>query len=153
MRTNIKRIDMLKILLLAKFKDSKFCYIIILRVAKQLIQLNNNYRYSDNSGSDTWWKSNILAKSAEGLRNESGASKGSQYCCGSTGAKPVRNPEREKPKWEDTITNRMLHWSYTPEQKEEVKKALAAGVPKATILTYFYAEVTVEKMSSYRNKH
>lgn len=32
--------------------------------------------------------------------------------------KPVRNPEREKPKWEDTITNRMLHWSYTPEQKE-----------------------------------
>ena len=66
--------------------------------------------------------------------------------------KPVMNPEREKPKWEDTITNRMLHWSYTPEQKEEVKKALAAGVPKATILTYFYPEVTVEKMSSYRKK-
>ena len=57
-----------------------------------------------------------------------------------------------KPKWEDTITNRMLHWSYTPEQKEEVKKALAAGVPKATILTYFYPEVTVERMSSYRKK-
>ena len=38
----------------------------------------------------------------------------------------------------------MLHWSYTLEQKEEVKKALAAGVPKATILTYFYPEVTVE---------
>ena len=71
---------------------------------------------------------------------------------GSAGAKPVRNPEREKPKWEDTITNRMLHWSYTPEQKEEVKKALAAGVPKATILTYFYPEVTVERMSSYRKK-
>ena len=34
---------------------------------------------------------------------------------GSAGAKPIRNPEREKPKWEDTITNRMLHWSYTPE--------------------------------------
>ena len=71
---------------------------------------------------------------------------------GSAGAKPVRNPEREKPKWEDTITNRMLHWSYTTEQKEEVKKALAAGVPKATILTYFYPEVTVEKMSAYRQK-
>ena len=68
------------------------------------------------------------------------------------GGKPVRNLEREKPKWEDTITNRMLHWSYTAEQKEEVKKALAAGVPKATILTYFYPEVTVEKMSSYRKK-
>ena len=70
----------------------------------------------------------------------------------STGAKPVRNSEREKPKWEDTITNRMLHWSYTPEQKEELKMAPAAGVPKATILTYFYPEVTVEKMSSYRQK-
>ena len=41
----------------------------------------------------------------------------------------------------------MLHWSYTPEQKEELKMALAAGVPKATILTYFYPEVTAEKMS------
>ena len=46
----------------------------------------------------------------------------------------------------------MLYWSYTSEQKEEVKKALAAGVPKAMILTYFYPEVTVEKMSSYRKK-
>ena len=71
---------------------------------------------------------------------------------GNTGTKPARNPEREKPKWEDTITNRMLHWSYTPEQKEELKMALAAGVPKATILTYFYPEVTAEKMSSYRMK-
>ena len=65
---------------------------------------------------------------------------------------PVINPEREKTKWEDTITNRMLHWSYTPEQKEKVKKALAAGVAKSTILTYFYPEVTVERMSLYRKK-
>ena len=33
-----------------------------------------------------------------------------------------------------------------------LKKALAAGVPKAMILTHFYPEVTVEKMSSYRQK-
>ena len=39
------------------------------------------------------------------------------------------------------------------EQKEEVKKALAAGVPKTTILTYFYPEVSVERMSSYRKNH
>ena len=83
---------------------------------------------------------------------KSDAAESAKASNGSAGAKPVRNPEREKPKWEDTITNRMLHWSYTPEQKEEVKKALAAGVPKATILTYFYPEVTVEKMSSYRKK-
>ena len=71
---------------------------------------------------------------------------------GNTGSEPVTNPEREKTKWEDTITNRMMHWSYTPEQKEEVKKALAAGVAKSTILTYFYPEVTVERMSLYRKK-
>ena len=71
MRTNIKRIDMLKILLLAKFKESKFCYIIILRVAKQLIQLNNNYKFMKEF--------HILHRI---IRNESGASKGSQYCCG-----------------------------------------------------------------------
>ena len=78
---------------------------------------------------------------------KSDASESANASSGSAGAKPVRNPEREKPKWEDTITNRMLHWSYTPEQKEEVKKALAAGVPKATILTYFYPEVSVEIQS------
>ena len=39
------------------------------------------------------------------------------------------------------------------EQTEEVQKALAAGVPKTTILTYFYPEVSVERMSSYRKKH
>lgn len=46
----------------------------------------------------------------------------------------------------------LLHWSYILEQKEELKMALAAGIPRATILTYFYPEVTVEKMSSYRQK-
>ena len=44
--------------------------------------MNNNYRYSENSGSDTWGKTNELAMSAEGLKNEGGASKSSQYCCG-----------------------------------------------------------------------
>ena len=71
---------------------------------------------------------------------------------GNTGSEPVINLELEKTKWEDIITNRMMHWSYTPEQKEELRKALAVGVPKATILTYFYPDVTVEKMSSYRKK-
>ena len=44
------------------------------------------------------------------------------------------------------------HERLSSRAEEEVKKALAAGVPKATILTYFYPEVTVEKMSSYRKK-
>ena len=49
-----------------------------------------------------------------------------------------------------TKVSRRFSMQDEAEQKEEVKKALAAGVPKATILTYFYSEVTVEKMSSYR---
>ena len=54
------------------------------------------------------------------------------------------------------MVKHIILWTLNPElsdeQKEEVKKALAAGVPKATILTYFYPEVTVEKMSTYRKK-
>ena len=46
-----------------------------------------------------------------------------------------------------------MSMNHRSQMQEEVKKALAAGVPKATILTYFYPEGTVEKMSSYRNKH
>ena len=46
------------------------------------LQLNNNYRYSENSGSDTWGKTNELAMSAEGLKDEGGASKSNYYCCG-----------------------------------------------------------------------
>ena len=39
-----------------------------------------------------------------------------------------------------------------PSVAQSITEALAAGVPKATILTYFYPEVTVEKMRSYRKK-
>ena len=86
-----------------------------------------------------------MIRKANNTANDSASS-------GNAGGKPVRNPEREKPQWEDTTTNRMLHWSYILEQKEELKMALAAGIPRATILNYFYPEVTVEKMSSYRQK-
>lgn len=97
-------------------------------------------------------QANELEYVDESQKADSTGSTGAANASGNTGGKPVRNPEREKPKWEDTITNRMMHWSYTTEQKEELKKALEAGVPKATMLEYFYPEVTVEKMSSYRKK-
>ena len=97
-------------------------------------------------------QANELEYVDESQKADSTGSPGAANASGNTGGKPVRNPDREKPKWEDTITNRMMHWSYTTEQKEKLKKALAAGVPNATILTYFYPEVTVEKMSSYRKK-
>ena len=64
----------------------------------------------------------------------------------------LKNDVYEENDIRTAVTDRMFHWSYTPKQKEELKMALAAGVPKATILTYFYPDVTVEKMSSYRMK-
>lgn len=97
-------------------------------------------------------QANELEYVDESQKADSTGSTGAANASGNTGGKPVRNPDREKPKWEDTITNRMMHWSYTTEQKEKLKKALVAGVPNATILTYFYPEVTEEKMSSYRKK-
>lgn len=111
-------------------------------------ELNRRFSMQDEAEQ----KAKIDREQANELEYVDESQKADDSGSNNTGDKPVRNPEREKPKWEDTITNRMLHWSYTPEQKEEVKKALAAGVPKATILTYFYPEVTVEKMSSYRMK-
>ena len=53
----------------------------------------------------------------------------------------------------DAELSRRFSMQDEAEQKEEVKKALAAGVPKATILTYFYPEVSVERMSLYWKKH
>ena len=54
--------------------------------------------------------------------------------------------KREKPEWEDTITNRMLHWNYTEGQKEELQKAFEAKIPKAVIMEYFYPDVNVVEM-------
>ena len=59
---------------------------------------------------------------------------------------------REKPEWEDTISNRMLHWNYTEEQKQEVRKAMEAGITKAEILQFFYPDVSAEKMRMARDK-
>ena len=58
--------------------------------------------------------------------------------------------KREKTEWEDTISNRMLHWSYSTDQKEEVRLAMSAGVSKAKILEYFYPDISVEYMRSIR---
>ncbi|MDD3040634.1 VirD4-like conjugal transfer protein, CD1115 family [Bacteroides sp.] len=57
---------------------------------------------------------------------------------------------RETPAWEDTISNRMLHWDYSVEQKEEVRKAIAAGISKIKIMEYFYPDVSMEQMRTYR---
>jgi type IV secretion system protein VirD4 len=46
--------------------------------------------------------------------------------------------------------NRIIHWPYTKEQKEEARKAMAAKVPQSKILEYFYPETSVEHMIKVR---
>lgn len=60
--------------------------------------------------------------------------------------------KREKPEWEDTISNRMLHWNYSEEQKQEVRNAMEAGMTKTEILQFFYPDVSVEQMRMARDK-
>ncbi|WP_455535923.1 hypothetical protein [Roseburia inulinivorans] len=47
------------------------------------------------------------------------------------------------------MKNYMMKFLNGKRTEKEVKKTFAAGVPKATILTYFCSEEAVEKMSSY----
>lgn len=51
---------------------------------------------------------------------------------------------------EDTIMNRMAQWQYSKEQKEELHKMIALGMPKETILGIFYPETEVVKMREVR---
>lgn len=54
---------------------------------------------------------------------------------------------------EDSISYRMLHWHFTVEQKEELKRAMAVRVPKKVILSYFYPETSVAKMMEIRRQY
>ena len=51
---------------------------------------------------------------------------------------------------EDTITNRLVTWKYSTEQKEELKKMLALGMPKGSILDFFYPDIDVGQMKEIR---
>ena len=51
---------------------------------------------------------------------------------------------------EDTIMNRMAQWKYSKEQKDELHKMIALGMPTKTILAVFYPETNVIKMREIR---
>ena len=61
--------------------------------------------------------------------------------------------ERKDTDWEDTITNRMMHWSYSEEQKAELRKAMAAGIPKSVILSFFYPNTLSGDMAKIREQY
>lgn len=53
----------------------------------------------------------------------------------------------------DSIPYRLFHWRFTVEQKEELKRAMDARVPKEVILSYFYPETSVVKMMEIRRQY
>lgn len=58
--------------------------------------------------------------------------------------------KHRKPEGEDTLMNRMAQWRYSKEQKDELHKMIAIGMPKEIILTVFYPETEVEKLRELR---
>ncbi len=61
--------------------------------------------------------------------------------------------KRRKPEGEDTIMNRMAQWQYSKEQKDELHKMIAVGMPKEDILAVFYPETEVAKMREIRRTY
>lgn len=61
--------------------------------------------------------------------------------------------KRRRPAGEDTIINRMAQWQYSKEQKEELHKMMALGMPKEDILAVFYPETDVAKMREVRRTY
>ena len=51
---------------------------------------------------------------------------------------------------EDSITNRMVTWKYSAEQKSELRKLIKAQMPKEEILKFFYPDTPVEQMTEIR---
>lgn len=64
-----------------------------------------------------------------------------------------RRERKKVTEWEDTISNRMLYWEYSNEQKTELYEAIKAGVPKELLLEYFYPDVAPDAMNQIRNTY
>lgn len=71
-----------------------------------------------------------------------------------SGAALIRSKDEEQEEVrEDSISYRMTHMRFSPEQKKEIKRALDLRIPKKYILTYAYPENTVIKMMQYRKEY
>lgn len=67
-----------------------------------------------------------------------------------SGAAQTKNTPLPKLVGEDSITNRMVTWKYSTEQKSELRKLLEAQMPKEEILKFFYPDTPVEQMAEIR---
>ena len=60
---------------------------------------------------------------------------------------------RFRPKWEDSIANRLIHWDYSTEQGDEARLAMEGGVPQEYILKYFHPDVAAWQMAAAREAY
>lgn len=56
--------------------------------------------------------------------------------------KALSTDKKKEADWEDNITNRMMHWSYTEEQKKQVHRAMANKLSKSLVLSFFYPKTS-----------
>ena len=67
-----------------------------------------------------------------------------------TGGQKMGRTELPQLNGEDSITNRMVTWEYSPEQKTELRKMLEAKMPREDILSLFYPDIPAEQMTEFR---
>lgn len=91
----------------------------------------------------------LLYAQEEEIEPEESENESSQLESGQTDTRHY-GAKTQKLNGEDTIMNRMAQWKYSREQKEELHKMIALGMPAKTILTVFYPETDVRKMQEIR---
>lgn len=97
------------------------------------------YREQDNE---------LMYVQEEELENEPGQETAEPERAAEKGDKPEAVERRIE--GEDTIMNRMAQWKYSKEQKDELHRMIALGMPTKTILAVFYPETDVIKMREIR---
>lgn len=97
------------------------------------------YREQDNE---------LMYVQEEELENKPGQETAEPERAAEKGDKPEAIERRIE--GEDTIMNRMAQWKYSKEQKDELHRMIALGMPTKTILAVFYPETDVIKMREIR---
>lgn len=68
-------------------------------------------------------------------------------------AKELMYAQDEKEEASNNIPYRLMHMSFTKEQKAELQRAMDVRVPKDIILSYFYPDTPVTRMMEIRRQY
>ena len=68
-------------------------------------------------------------------------------------AEELMYAQDEKEETSNNIPYRLMHMSFTKEQKAELQRAMDVRVPKDIILSYFYPDTPVTRMMEIRRQY